>query len=234
MRVAGRSVRIKVAAAAVVPLLMAVTACGSDDDGDGKAVEPLTAEQVTAALVVAADLPGYEVEAGDDGSDSEPEKADKPECQPLLQLVTPDQEHKAALLSAATATKPESESDGTVNWVAVSQFDGDAGARILDEAKAALSKCTQFVSTDSEGTTTTYAVKEGPKIGFGDQSLAVEYDTGDQAGKVTVKWVRTGPVVVQAMATNLGFGEDEVPKAVVVSDDIVRTQFDKVVKAQQG
>ncbi|UGQ09835.1 hypothetical protein LO772_23415 [Yinghuangia sp. ASG 101] len=226
MRAVSRSVRIKAAAAAVAPLLLAVTACGSDDDG-GKTVEPLTAEQIKSALVVAADLPGYEVEVAEEDSEAEPEKADKPECQPILQLVAPDQGHMPKSAASATAGKPEGEGDGTVNIVGIGQFDGDQAKQFLDEAKAALAKCTQFASTDTEGGTTTYTVKEGPQLGFGDQSLVIEYDMGEN-GKFTVKHVRSGPVLVQAMAVTTEDGD------AVVSDDIVRAQFDKLVKVQKG
>ncbi len=228
MRAVGRSVRIKIAAAAVAPLLLAGTACGSDDDGD--TVEPLTAEQIKAAMVVAADLPGYEVKEGSaDDFDAEPEVADKPECQPLLQLVAPDQQHMPAQTASVVVTKPESEADMTINWLAIGQFDGDKGAQLLDDAKAALGKCTEFTSTDTEGAKTTYSVKEGSKLGFGDQSLVIDYDMGED-GKITVKTVRSGPALVQGMAIDMGTESGDV----VVPDDMIRAQFDKLIKAQKG
>lgn len=101
--------RMRRGAAAVLTasaLCLAATACGAEDDkkpsasadksGDAKgsapaedkaSTEPLTAEQMKAALTEAGDLPaGWTATKVPASNDAAP-KADKPECQPLAGIV---------------------------------------------------------------------------------------------------------------------------------------------------
>ncbi|MGW0660854.1 hypothetical protein [Streptodolium elevatio] len=234
---------------AVVPLVALGTACGSDDDKGDKAgntaqsptagsssgasdTKRLTAEQLKAALLTSAELPGYKVAAGspeDDGTGVE--TSDKPECQPLLQLIAADKDHMPNESASAAAAKADNSSK-TTYWLALGQFDGDKAEKLASEVHDSLAKCTsQFVGTDEEGTKTEYTIQDSKKLGYGDDSLTITY--GMDGEPWTLSFVRSGPVIVQGMALSFDL-EDPAATNPVMPDEMLRAQYDKLVKAQKG
>lgn len=240
---------------ALVPLLaLGTAACSSDDDKGDKADSTaqssaagapsgpagsaasdgkrLTAAELKAALIESADVPGYDVQTGspeDDGTGTE--TTDTAECRPLPALVAADQDHLPAQDATAAASKADNSSK-VVSMISLGQFDGDQAEKYLTEARDALGKCTApFVSIDDEGTKTTYTVEDNKKLSYGDDSLSVTF--GMDGDPTTVVFVRSGSVLIQAMALDFDF---EGPGTVdpTVPDDMLRTQYDKLVKAQKG
>ncbi|WTW94707.1 sensor domain-containing protein [Streptomycetaceae bacterium NBC_01309] len=243
----------RLAAFVFVPLVALGTACSSDDDKGDKAgnaaqspaanspapssaaasdAKRLTAEQLKAALVTSAELPGYEVATGspeDDGTGVE--TSDKPECQPLLQLIAADKEHMPNESASAGATKADNSSK-TTYWLALGQFDGDKAEKLISEVQDSLTKCTsQFVGTDEEGTKTEYTIQDSKKLGYGDDSLTITY--GMDGEPWTLSFVRSGPVIAQGTAISFDL-EDTAPADPVMPEEMMRAQYDKLVKAQKG
>jgi hypothetical protein len=271
-----RFVGKRMAAAAVVPMFLLVSACGSDDKKDDKpatagnaaatagassdAAKPsdkpadkptdksadkpstkaLTAEQLVAAMVATKDLPGYTVtpgEAEDPGAE-EPseEKADKAECQPILNVITADKEHWPTAAASASVNK-NGAGPGQVMMFAVAQFDGDKADSLVSSARSSLAKCTAFSGTDSDGTKTEYAVtpgkaspvaKDGKAFSFGDDSLVFAFGTdGDQPTNVHL--VRSGSAVIYVMSMDI----TTAGPAPTVPEEMIRAQYDKLLKAQK-
>lgn len=247
------------AAFAIVPLLALGTACGSDDDkkGDdkpnsapgtsaGNSAQPpagktdatpsgkpsaklLTLDQLKAALVTTADVPGYQVQLDNEGETAAPEKSDKPECQPLLQFISPDTAHAPAVTVATTARKVGA-NDNVVSLISLGQFDGDKAKQFFTEAKEALPKCASFVATDDAGDKVDYTAKEGAKPAFGDDSIVIQF-TWDGSFQ-TINLVRSGSVIIHAGAYTVGAGT--LSAHVPMPEAVLRAQFDKLANAQKS
>ncbi|MCF2530630.1 hypothetical protein [Yinghuangia soli] len=260
MRFAGK----RIAVAAIVPLLALATACSSDDKKDDKSAtagnagnagatpgstpgaadspagkpggKALTEDKLKAALLVSADVPGWTATTGDPEDDSaSPEKTDKPECQPLMNLVAADKDHMPSLTATVAVNKETAPK--TVHMMALGQFDGDKAEKALKDARAALSKCASFSAVDPENTKTAYTTKEAKKPGFGDDSLALDFsmleDGETDPTLLQVVFVRSGPVVLQGMVLDMDITKD-APSENTIDASLLRAQYDKLVKAQKS
>ncbi|HSA51360.1 MAG TPA: hypothetical protein VLH10_14805 [Yinghuangia sp.] len=236
------------ATAVIAPLMVAVTACGSDDDKGGSVAasssastgsaggdkapsgKTLTEAELKAALVTAQDLPGWDVKTGDPEGDGEAdgvgEKTDKPECQPLIDLFT--------ARPTSTAIAAVSKTDGssaTVHRLEIGQFDEAKATELLAKATAALPKCAQFTGTEPDGTRTDYVFKAGPALPFGEDAVTFLY--GMDGEPATSSWyvTRSGSALLSAMPIDFVYeGTDPLS----TPEDMIRTQFDKLVEAQKG
>ncbi|MCF2533702.1 hypothetical protein [Yinghuangia soli] len=252
-----RSTRRLVVAAAVVPLILAVGACGSDDkkdsktegaaatstagsggNGDSKAPEggtgggsakELPASELAKVLLAQADVPsGWTVDESTETTENEPGKAGDAKCQPLVDLMS----------STGTA-KPSARAEVDVSDDAKQDFSytielqsfGSRAASLFAAAKKAAESCPTFTVATSEGTGT-YKVAKGqtPKAG-GDESLGLrlEVEAAGQVFPLPVSVVRVGGIIVSAASYDTS-GDDKIGQ---IPDEILKLQVDKAKAAQK-
>ncbi|MGW0704009.1 hypothetical protein ACWD0A_32895 [Streptomyces sp. NPDC002867] len=239
--------RIRRSAAAVVTasaLCLAGTACGAEDDKkpsasadksgekqDGAstpAVKPFTAEQLKAATLVAGDLPDGWKATKTPSSDDPAPKADKPECQPIANLLADDVE-------GATMGEPaDFETAGSEKALsqAVFTLEGTGAADFTKALGTALDACPQLTFTqDGEKNDVKIEKVAAGKVAEDSQTfsmtmklpgLGVDY-------KVYLLVASQGTAVSRA-----AFIPGEDPAAVKAFDGLVKVIGDKLVKAAQG
>lgn len=242
--------RKSLAAAAVcaLPALLFTAACsggGSGSDADGAARPsavstlaghaPLTAQQLTQALVSDKDLPGWvfqqsseddgvqttapdafnpdDLMAQGDGGGQQVMRADQPQCQPLADVTsTRPAVHRMASVGATFAEQTGGGPEVLNQMLVASHAPGDA-EKVMADVKAALGTCTSFVATDGEGQRTPFTVGKGPAVSVGDASLAyVMTDTTDKkTGAALVTVVRTGDTITSYLSTKSVGGAGPLP-----------------------
>ncbi|WP_331768086.1 hypothetical protein [Embleya sp. NBC_00896] len=154
-----------------------------------------------------------------------------PECEPVARLlgmtdlfVSNDEVLPQVAVSAELRKDGGAAESGY--QLALEQYRGVDAEQLLSAARAALSTCTRT----SEGN----PLKEGAKLGFGDGSLVLDIEADDKS-IVTVTFVRSGTVLFQAvpLGANLSAsGSQAKAPDKAVPSELVRAQFDKLVKAQ--
>ncbi|MFF7250951.1 hypothetical protein ACFZBU_44640 [Embleya sp. NPDC008237] len=188
-------------------------------DGKGSAAKTLSAAQLKAAFVVAADLPstGWRVTTPET-EDPDASTVDKPACQPVMDLMGGGGVTGPSVAHISGELTPPGAAESQYAFSLASYQPGVA-EKLLKDAKAALPSCGTF-----RYSTLTYHVTPLPTPNFGDESLAfkVSSDIGLSAAMTTT---RAGSVIVQGASQN---AEKEVPPAVF------KAQTDKVTAAQRG
>jgi hypothetical protein len=209
--------------------------------GGGKT---LAAWQLQDALVSDGDLPGYEAlfdHIVDDDIYSD-RTVDKPACLPLEQLLSPIKTYRP-LAAAEVAVKREGAPLGHDAMLSTAAYHPGTAEKLVAEARAALATCTSYVATGDEGGTIAYTVRTGPAqpgskdgkaYGFGDDSLVVEF-VSELSGSAIVCLVRSGSALVHAYGSAVGNEPSRTEAAAAtVPEELIRAQYDKLVKAQQN
>ncbi|MFP1627215.1 hypothetical protein ACLB9X_19035 [Streptomyces sp. 5K101] len=242
--------RMRRGAAAVLTasaLCLAATACGAEDDkkpsasadksGDAKgsapaedkaSTEPLTAEQMKAALTEAGDLPaGWTATKVPASNDAAP-KADKPECQPLADLMS--DEIKGATDGGSVDFKNK---DGKTQLSQqVVTFPGTGAADYVKAIETALAGCTS-VSFDAEGTKIPVKIKpiEGSaKVGEASSTFSMSLEMAPGIA------INSNLVVAQqgTGVTRVAYLNDGSAAAQTGFADVITRVGDKFVKGVQG
>jgi hypothetical protein len=195
------------AAAALLPALALTAACGGGG-GDGDSAQPtphpvasgaVPAVALTHALLTSSDVPYVTVLPAGKSTQllGGPQKADKPDCQPLADQWSSRPKHPRQVYAGAmvtdTATKQKASKTITLEVIA-SYKPGEAKA-VMDELAAAVGACPNY-SAVRNGRTSTFSIRPVPPgtTALGDQQ--VTYTIADTArggsGIVLVTVVRTG------------------------------------------
>lgn len=241
--------RIRRTAAAVLTasaLCLAGTACGAEDDkkpsasksGDAKgsandepaeeskSVEPLTEAQMKASTLELGDLPsGWSVRKVPASADAPP-KADKPECQPLADML-------AAVQGATVGGDVDFiQAGGTIELAQqVFTLPGTGAADYVESVGTAVKSCTTM-SIDMEGAKVPVKVAplDAPDIAEASQTftMAMEFAPGVEI-KASVVTAHQGTGATRAVFKHAG--GDKVQKAF---PDLVTRVGDKLVKGAQG
>jgi hypothetical protein len=242
--------RIRRSAAAVLTasaLCLAGTACGAEDDkkpsaseksGDAKGsasekpaeeskpAEPLTDAQMKAATLELGDLPsGWSARKVPSPTDTPP-KADKPECQPLADML-------AAVQGAKVGGDVDFIQDGGTIELAQQVFTlpGKGAADYVKGIETAVKSCST-VSVDMEGAKVPVKVAplDAPAIGEASQAftMAMEFAPGLEI-KVSVVIAHQGTGATRAVLKHPG--SDKVQKTF---PELVTLIGDKLVKGAQG
>ncbi|WP_143658259.1 hypothetical protein [Embleya scabrispora] len=183
-----------------------------------------TAERLRAAWVVPGDLPPGWTPTGEATRVALNPRATKPQCQPIADL---EDLSGAATPTTVTHLGLDSEdAPGTVNAVSIAVLPGDGAAKALEAAWKALPSCGDFaVWTDDPadpGAATEDTLTGGPGHGIGDDSLTMDFDTGEQYSSV-VTVVRVGPILLRGTSVGMyGPPPTAIPKAVM------KAQVDKI------
>ncbi|KJS57844.1 hypothetical protein [Streptomyces rubellomurinus] len=257
-----RSTRIALAAAVVAPLALTLVACGPGDDpspaasspatgaaskaptgaapttsGPGKAAaaKPLTQDQLVKALLTKKDLDADENRSVVGPPQHEHKQtADKPACQPVLDLDDPG---NAAQAPAASATGAYYGGNGR-EYVEIhlTQYAPGQAEKAMAAAESALASCASFkdTMTNMPQPTTRAKFSKATYDTIGDATLALKaeyHEDGGQNALVETKtyvFVRTGDVIT--MVADSALHDTAMPDRAQV-----KQQLDKLNKAaQQG
>ncbi|MBT2368273.1 hypothetical protein J7E88_23845 [Streptomyces sp. ISL-10] len=233
-----RNILRGVAAALTVSALCFTAACGSGDDKKGGAkdsasekpaeekasTEPLTAAQMKAALTEVGDLPAGWTATKVPASDDAAPKADKPECQPLADVM--GDEIKGATNGGSVDFKHK---DGKTQLSQlVLTFPATGAADYIKGIDTALGSCTSL-SVEMEGTKVPVKIKriEGaPKVGEASQAFTMTLEIAPGIAinsNLVVAHQGTG-------ATRVAFLNDGGAAAQKSFGDVVTRVGDKFVK----
>ncbi|MEU5028356.1 hypothetical protein [Streptomyces milbemycinicus] len=249
-----KSVSRVVLAVTAVAALGLVTACGGDSDGDKKSdksseksaektpaaeqqAAPLPKAALEKAVVVKADIKGFEVEQMTDKeySDGGSAKAADAKCQPLAQLMgaqtnpAPKDSAYATFSSAGALTGGKGSGTAT-GMIRVSSY-AEAGAeQTVSDLRGALAACTSgFKATDGSGEKADVAKVEpltAPKLGDEAVSYTMTEAGTEDVGTVTFTIVRSGAHL------SVFFGVDIAnPTKPLLPDAVVSAQVAKLEKA---
>ncbi|WTW92093.1 sensor domain-containing protein [Streptomycetaceae bacterium NBC_01309] len=198
--------------------------------GGGAPGKTLSAADLTAALLTEA--PGWTIEAYDeDDLSASPEKADQPECQPVLDLVAGEESTGPDTVAGLAATKQDT--PGRVD-VSLGQFAAGKAEKLFKDAAAALPKCGRFSTTEGDSKTD-YTIAEVTGATLGDETTRLNFTMvrDERTTTVPVVMVRSGSAVIQAMAINSS-GKDDTAAPPTIKDDLLTLQLARLTAAQKG
>ncbi|WP_432249530.1 hypothetical protein ACRAR1_20555 [Streptomyces sanyensis] len=173
------SVRVRRGAAALLAasVLCLTAACGGGGGGeeekpaaDAPAAEPLTAEQMAAAVLVLEDLPSGWAETSAPTSEEPPPRAAEPECQPLADMLG------SKVGGAEAGGNADFQQDGgrTELTQQVFTFPGSGAADRVAAIGEAVEACpTVNVTVEGNEVPVKIARTDVPKIGQTSQSFAM-------------------------------------------------------------
>jgi hypothetical protein len=250
-----KSVSRVVLAVTAVAALGLVTACGGDSDGDKKSdktseksaektpgadqqAAPLSKAALEKAVLVKADIKGFEIEKMTEKEFTEggEAKAAKAECQPVAQLMgaktdpAPKASAYVTFASAGALGSEDKAPSGGTGMIRVSSYADSGAEQTLKDLKGALGACAGgFAATDGTGEKADVSKVEpltAPKLG--DEALAFTITDADKKDGGTVKFniVRSGAHV------SVFFGVDLMnPDKPVLPEAVVSAQVAKLEKA---
>ncbi|MDT0546203.1 MULTISPECIES: hypothetical protein [Streptomyces] len=237
-----KSVSRVVLAVTAVAALGLVTACSGDSDGDKKSdksseqtagktpggdkavAAPLAKADLEKAVIVKADVKGFEVEKMTDKeyADGGAAKAAKAECQPLAQMMGAEQNpvpKASAYATFASGTPGGDDADlGLTGMIRVSSY-AEAGAeQTISDLRGALTACAGgFKATDGSGDKADVSKVEtltAPKLG--DEALAYTVTDKQEGAAVKFTVVRSGTHLSVFFGVNIANpAKSEIPEAVV-------------------
>ncbi|MGW0662638.1 hypothetical protein [Streptodolium elevatio] len=175
---------------------------------------------------------GWQILANDrEPAPASPEKADNPECQPLLDLVAPEPSLQPDAKAAITITKADV--PGQIN-MGIGQFGPGKVEKLFVDAAAALPKCGQFSGTNKNGSRIDYTATAGTGATLGDATIRIDFTRAQGARKslIPVVMVRSGTAAVQAMSIDTVVDAKAAPP-LAVSDELLELQLALLVEAQK-
>ncbi|MFI1586280.1 hypothetical protein [Embleya sp. NPDC020630] len=151
-------------------------------------------------------------------------RATKPQCQPIADLQ--DLSGAAAPTAVTHLGLDSDDAPGTINAVSIALLPEDGAAKAVDAARKALPSCGDYaIGTDDPadpGATADYTLTGGAGHDIGDDSLTMNFDTGEQYSSV-VTVVRVGPLLLRGTSVGMyGPPPTAIPKAVM------KAQADKI------
>lgn len=250
-----KSVSRVVLAVTAVAALGLVTACGGDSDGDkksdksseqtaektpggDKAAAPLSKAALEKAVLVKADVKGFEIEKMTDKeyADSGEAKAVKAECQPLAQMMGAEQNPapKASAYATFASVAPgagDKEPSGVTGMIRLSSYADSGAEKTMKDLQGALTACAGgFKATDGSGDKADVSKVEtltAPKLG----DEAVAYTMTDKQEGAMVKFT----VVRSGAHLSVLFGVDIAnPAKSDIPEPVISGQVTKLEKALKG
>ncbi|MFF4734633.1 hypothetical protein ACFY2W_01855 [Streptomyces sp. NPDC001262] len=234
-----RSLRLIVAACVLAPVALTATACGPNNDkSNGKSDATATAAPTGAAAkaltqdqLVKALLPVKELQYDEHRSSLGPTKtefrftADKPACQPLLDL---SDIRNAATPPPASATGAYYGTNGReYSVIQLTQFGTGQAAKAMTSAESALGSCAAFKATGSGHAATKVTFSKAAFKAKGDATLGLMATfSSPECGEGVCETrsyvvVRTGDVIT--LVSNSALKDPGMPE-----EGIVDKQLDKL------
>ncbi|MFG2334638.1 hypothetical protein ACGFMM_34235 [Streptomyces sp. NPDC048604] len=179
---------------------------------------PLTKAELDKAMLVAADVPGFNV-GPMDAPPPQGEIAEKPECAPLISVLNGQPEPAGSAAAYRQLTGANKNLKPAVSEYLTSH--GPSAATVLSRLRAAATACKGGFSTRSDSGPSSYkGVKELPGQRVGDDSFTYQL-TADFEGEpvpLVFQVVRQGPTVATFYTANFeGPTTPTIPAAVVTA-----------------
>ncbi|WTW93196.1 hypothetical protein OG216_07305 [Streptomycetaceae bacterium NBC_01309] len=190
----------------------------------------LTEAELKAARLTA--VRGWQIMANDrEFTPASPEKADNPECQPLLDLVAPEPSLQPDAIAVVTITKADV--PGQIN-MGVGQFGPGRADKLFKDAAAALPKCSQFSGTNKNGSRIDYTAAAGAGATLGDATIRIDFTRaqGERKNAIPLVMVRSGSAAIQAMSIDTVVNANTAPP-LPVSEELLELQLARLVEAQK-
>lgn len=184
---------------------------GTDEEAPASGAA-LTREQLEKAALTSEDL-GKEYKVTDVPPEEEKNgdvlTADKPECQPVADVLSAKPKYKRVATVNRNALKGDftAESAALVFTYLASYQPGDA-EKSFSELKAALGACKSFTV---KGQKSPQTVTEEKSPGLGDESLAFTLNDQESGGPMLFNVIRIGTTQAALAGTDLTGGEPTVP-----------------------
>ncbi|MFJ8647294.1 hypothetical protein ACIRNI_14370 [Streptomyces sp. NPDC093546] len=238
-------IRRGAAVALTVSALTFTAACGGSADKGGSdkaktseapsasaekpaeaAAKPLTEAQMKAGVLAVADLPKGWADAPTEPGDDNTYKVDKPECQPLSDLL------QKKIAGATIGAEEDFRGDNGASQLThqIMSFPGTGATDFMKSTGTAADKCASF-STELEGTPMVIKVTklDAPKSGEETHGVALSMDLGgEMALTINVVVARQGAGVSRVIYMP---GTANAGKSV---NDLAKIAGDKFAKAAQG
>ncbi|MBZ9644307.1 hypothetical protein [Streptomyces sp. PSKA30] len=158
----------------------ATAACSPKaDPADGKSSspvseqKPLTEAELTDALPVGADFPGFIAEPQTmpllEAEDVV--TVDKPACRPIADMMSVRPKHPRQAMVWATIKANDAPSQETPGSVTLTSHTGQEAEAWMDELKEALTSCTTFTATSERGWTHRFTIRPLLPVTAGDDSV---------------------------------------------------------------
>jgi hypothetical protein len=236
-----------------LPVLLSAAACGGDDDKKAESTptppasvppsaaptsaapppsspaaggKSLTVEQLKAAVLTSSDVPRYAI-AITPSEDTPPEKAEKPDCQPLMDLFSLQSASVKATAAVEGALKPvDSPADaGGTSFAVMAYADGGA-AKLVKAGVDAAGGCAQFNATDAEGVKAAYTVAKTDQAKLGDEAVAfkVAMTGGEAPAVLNVVTVRVGDALTSFITASAQGSPEVAPDQAVVTKQVEKLQ----------
>ncbi|MFD4141401.1 MULTISPECIES: hypothetical protein [unclassified Streptomyces] len=234
------------AAVTVSALCFTAAACGGEDEkkpaasgekskdkgGEEKPAEasttPLTAEQLKAATLEAKDLPAGWTGKTAEADTTKPPTADKPECQPIANMMAGTLPGGTGGPNMEFSTKGENDNLSEQ----VFTFEGTGAAEFTKAIGTALETCKAAVFTqDGEKTKVTFAKLSAPKAGEESHAFTMGMSMEGLGADVKISMLvaRQGTGVARAAYVAI-----DNPKSEAAFGDLVTRMGAKLVKGAQG
>lgn len=155
-----------------------------DDASDGELGEPLTREQIDAALLRVQDLPSGWSKQKNEPDDESEDTIEPRRCQEVIEALDEGFEAEPAHEGETTFNKGGPFGTTFVHSIATyeEQIDPDAAQEIAD----AFGSCPEFTSTDAEGTKSDISVSPMSFDNLGDQTLAFAMTVNSEGFEVSL------------------------------------------------
>ncbi|MGW1996775.1 hypothetical protein [Embleya sp. NPDC001921] len=198
----------------------------------GSAGRVLTQDQLSSVVVTRA-----EMNTGADYSKDVPnprvlggkETAERPECQPFVDLMLPGNGTPAPLAAIKAATSadptPADPMPGRADIVELYAFGPGQAEDLFAKGRTALAACSTITTKDEQGTRTTMAYTRANGPALGDESFAATAQD-PEAGASGLLLVRVGSHLVLVSTVDL-----ESTKAIPPNQALARTQVSKLQAA---
>ncbi|WP_418958859.1 hypothetical protein [Streptomyces tritici] len=180
--------------------------------------KPLTKAELEKAMVVTADVPGFNV-GPMDAPPPQGEISDKPECAPLISVLNGKPEPTGSAAAYRQLTGANKDLKPAVSAYLTSH--GPSAETVLSRLRAAATACQGGFTTRSDSGPSSYkGVKELPAQRVGDDSFTYQLTADFEGAPVPLVFqvVRQGPTVATFYTANFeGPATPKIPAAVVTA-----------------
>ncbi|WP_406862856.1 hypothetical protein ABZO31_21485 [Streptomyces sp. HUAS MG47] len=180
--------------------------------------KPLAKAELEKAMLVAADVPGFNV-GPMDAPPPEGEIAEKPECAPLISVLNGQPEPTGSAAAYRQLTGANKDLKPAVSEYLTSH--GPSAATVLSRLRAAATACQGgFTTRSASGPSTYKGVKELPGQRIGDDSFTYQLTADFEGAPVPLVFqvVRQGPTVATFYTANFeGPATPKIPEAIVTA-----------------
>lgn len=218
------------ASASATPPSTAPTGGSTVQSPQGGQFAYLSDKQLKAALVPDHALPaGWTIDRSDNEPSGDKSTSEKPECDPLWQLLSPGAAKTVTARGQATVIAMDEAGGGkayAMVGVNLASFSTGDAEKLIGAAEAALPRCATENATE-DGMSFTVTTKKEKAPALGDQALAYSMTTRTDKGQSWVHAivvVRLGTTIIESTYVNLTGATVKMPDEALVSAQVDRVR----------